>query len=65
MVRRITLMLHDPLTVSVQADIMFLFNEGHLVDFEREELSNLVRALFADSPLREKNLAIIAGLARP
>ena len=65
MVRRATLMLHDPLTISVQADIMFLFNEGHLVDFEREELSNLVRALFADSPLREKNLAIIAGLARP
>ena len=65
MVCRTNLMLHDPLIVRVQADIMFLFNEGHLVDFAREELSNLVRALFADSPLREKNLAIIAGLARP
>merc|ERR1711939_1136469 len=43
------------------ADIMFLFNEGHLVDFSASELSKLVRALFADSPLRRKNLESISA----
>lgn len=43
------------------ADIMFLFNEGHLIDFSANELSKLIRALFADSALRTKNLEIING----
>ncbi|KAL0953809.1 hypothetical protein HGRIS_004990 [Hohenbuehelia grisea] len=34
------------------ADITYLFEEGALVDFETEELVQLVRALFADTPLR-------------
>ncbi|CCM02541.1 uncharacterized protein FIBRA_04643 [Fibroporia radiculosa] len=34
------------------ADISYLFEEGALVDFEVDELVNLVRALFADTPLR-------------
>lgn len=43
-----------------QADIMYLFSEGHLVDFSSTELSKLVRALFADSQLRQRNLDTIA-----
>ncbi|EMD39295.1 hypothetical protein CERSUDRAFT_112943 [Gelatoporia subvermispora B] len=34
------------------ADISYLFEAGALVDFEIEELVKLVRALFADTPLR-------------
>ncbi|KZT67377.1 hypothetical protein DAEQUDRAFT_713635 [Daedalea quercina L-15889] len=34
------------------ADITYLFEEGALVDFEIDELVRLVRALFADTPLR-------------
>lgn len=34
------------------ADISYLFQEGALVDFEVDELAKLVRALFADTPLR-------------
>ncbi|KAK4053248.1 ribosome biogenesis protein ytm1 [Microbotryomycetes sp. JL221] len=42
------------------ADIMFLFDDGHLVDFEPQTIAKLVRALFADSPLREQNLLRIS-----
>ncbi|KAM0748203.1 hypothetical protein T439DRAFT_76171 [Meredithblackwellia eburnea MCA 4105] len=38
------------------ADILFLFDHRHLVDFSIEEIARLVRALFADSPTRAKNL---------
>lgn len=38
------------------ADLTYLFDEGALVDFEIEELVKLVRALFADTPLRAKTL---------
>ncbi|KAF9006117.1 hypothetical protein BDQ17DRAFT_1352779 [Cyathus striatus] len=34
------------------ADITYLFEEGALVDFDLDELVKLVRALFADTPLR-------------
>ncbi|KXN87429.1 hypothetical protein AN958_08860 [Leucoagaricus sp. SymC.cos] len=34
------------------ADISYLFEEGALVDFEIDELIRLVKALFADTPLR-------------
>jgi centromere/kinetochore protein ZW10 len=34
------------------ADIQYLFDDGALVDFEVEELAKLVRALFAETPLR-------------
>ncbi|KAI5474237.1 centromere/kinetochore protein ZW10 [Pseudohyphozyma bogoriensis] len=42
------------------ADILFLFNNGHLVDFSTAEISKLIRALFSDSPARQQNLAHIA-----
>jgi hypothetical protein len=35
---------------------MFLFSEGHLVDFSPVELVKLVRALFSDSELRARNI---------
>jgi centromere/kinetochore protein ZW10 len=38
------------------ADLTYLFEEGALVDFEVDELVKLVRALFADTPLRTKTL---------
>jgi protein transport protein DSL1/ZW10 len=38
------------------ADISYLFEEGALVDFEISELVNLVRALFADTPLRANTI---------
>jgi centromere/kinetochore protein ZW10 len=34
------------------ADISYLFQAGALIDFDVEELVKLVRALFADTPLR-------------
>lgn len=57
---RVKLMLSDAFCALLQADIMYLFNEGHLVDFSSTELSKLVRALFADSQLRQRNLETIA-----
>ena len=38
------------------ADITYLFEEGALVDFELDELVKLVRALFADTPLRANTI---------
>ncbi|KAG6381687.1 hypothetical protein JVT61DRAFT_288 [Boletus reticuloceps] len=38
------------------ADLTYLFEEGALVDFEIDELVVLVKALFADTPLRTKTL---------
>ncbi|EPQ56262.1 hypothetical protein GLOTRDRAFT_115586 [Gloeophyllum trabeum ATCC 11539] len=38
------------------ADITYLFEEGALVDFEIDELIKLVRALFADTPLRTNTI---------
>ena len=38
------------------ADVLFLFDNGHLVDFTPAEIAKLVRALFADSALRARNL---------
>ncbi|GAA5945607.1 hypothetical protein JCM1841_003914, partial [Sporobolomyces salmonicolor] len=38
------------------ADILFLFDHGHLVDFSPQEIVKLIRALFADSPLRNRNI---------
>ncbi|CAL1714224.1 unnamed protein product [Somion occarium] len=38
------------------ADISYLFEEGALVDFEIEELVKLVKALFADTPLRANTI---------
>ncbi|KAI0758621.1 Centromere/kinetochore Zw10-domain-containing protein [Irpex lacteus] len=37
-------------------DITYLFEEGALVDFTIEELVNLVRALFADTPARTNTI---------
>ncbi|KAH9951200.1 Centromere/kinetochore Zw10-domain-containing protein [Amylocystis lapponica] len=38
------------------ADISYLFEAGALVDFEIDELVKLVRALFADTPLRTRTI---------
>ncbi|GJE98094.1 hypothetical protein PsYK624_143160 [Phanerochaete sordida] len=38
------------------SDISYLFDEGALVDFEIGELVRLVRALFADTPLRANTI---------
>ncbi|TEB33183.1 hypothetical protein FA13DRAFT_1730944 [Coprinellus micaceus] len=38
------------------ADISYLFEQGALVDFQIEELVNLVRALFADTQLRTNTI---------
>jgi centromere/kinetochore protein ZW10 len=38
------------------ADISYLFDEGALVDFEIDELARLIKALFADSPLRTNTI---------
>ncbi|GAA5897511.1 hypothetical protein JCM6882_003504 [Rhodosporidiobolus microsporus] len=38
------------------ADIMFLFSEQHLLDFTPQEIAKLMRALFADSALRNRNI---------
>ncbi|GAA5824155.1 hypothetical protein JCM11251_001543 [Rhodosporidiobolus azoricus] len=38
------------------ADIMFLFSERHLLDFTPQEIAKLMRALFADSALRNRNI---------
>ncbi|GAA5969776.1 hypothetical protein JCM3765_003453 [Sporobolomyces pararoseus] len=44
------------------ADILFLFDHGHLVDFSPQEIVRLIRALFSDSPLRNRNVEkILAG----
>ncbi|KAG1770673.1 hypothetical protein EDD22DRAFT_977060 [Suillus occidentalis] len=43
------------------ADLTYLFQEGALVDFKVDELAKLVRALFADTPLRTKTLDKIMG----
>lgn len=44
------------------ADISYLFQEGALVDFKVEELVKLVRALFADTPLRTNTInKLISG----
>jgi centromere/kinetochore protein ZW10 len=43
------------------ADLTYLFEEGALVDFKVDELAKLVRALFADTPLRTKTLDKIMG----
>ena len=43
------------------ADISYLFEIGALVDFEVDELVSLVRALFADTPLRTSTINKFLG----
>ncbi|KAI8817988.1 Centromere/kinetochore Zw10-domain-containing protein [Fimicolochytrium jonesii] len=43
------------------ADIMGWFRNGELTSLERREIVGLVRALFADTPLRRANLEEIGG----
>ncbi|BGP32042.1 ribosome bioproteinsis protein ytm1 [Rhodotorula toruloides] len=47
------------------ADIMFLFDHSHLVDFSPQEIVKLIRALFADSPLRNQNIEKIITQGHP
>ncbi|KAJ7623164.1 hypothetical protein FB45DRAFT_752778 [Roridomyces roridus] len=42
-------------------DISYLFDSGALVDFEASELVRLVRALFADTPLRTTTINKLTG----
>lgn len=35
---------------------MYLFDEGTLVDFSKDEMIKLIRALFSDSATRQKNI---------
>ncbi|EJD47988.1 hypothetical protein AURDEDRAFT_183735 [Auricularia subglabra TFB-10046 SS5] len=42
-------------------DISYLYDEGALIDFETEELTKLIRALFADTPMRANAIAKING----
>jgi centromere/kinetochore protein ZW10 len=39
--------------VASLVDITYLFDTGALVDFTTEELVNVIKALFADSPKRD------------
>ena len=39
------------------ADISYLFEKRMLIDYEVDELVRLVRALFAETPLRENTIA--------
>jgi hypothetical protein len=41
------------------ATIMLHFDRGDLIDFSHDELKHLISALFADTPLRKKNLDLI------
>ena len=41
------------------ADVSYLFDEGTLIDFTVDELVGLIRALFADTPLRSNTIAKI------
>lgn len=43
------------------ADITYLFEMGALIDFEVDELIRLVRALFADTPLRTSTINKVLG----
>lgn len=43
------------------SSIMEHFRMGALCGFENKEIVHLVKALFSDTPLREKNLAEIEG----
>ncbi|BGP24613.1 ribosome bioproteinsis protein ytm1 [Rhodotorula toruloides] len=47
------------------ADIMFLFDHSHLVDFSPQEIVKLIRALFANSPLRNQNIEKIITQGHP
>lgn len=59
MVRRTVRSRLITISPCAQVDIMFLFDEGHLVDFTSTELIKLVRALFAESPNRAKAIETI------
>lgn len=43
------------------ATIMLHFERGDLEDFSRNELEHFICALFAETPLRKKNLVLIAS----
>jgi centromere/kinetochore protein ZW10 len=45
------------------SDIMSLFRQGRLSDFSSKELVNLIKALFAETPLRSKNLLEITSVS--
>ncbi|KAF8202281.1 hypothetical protein BJ912DRAFT_944331 [Pholiota molesta] len=43
------------------ADITYLFEQGALVDFQVDEIVNILRALFADTPLRTNTINKVLG----
>jgi len=44
------------LLIASMADISYLFEQGMLLDYKEEEIVKLLRALFADTPLRESTI---------
>jgi protein transport protein DSL1/ZW10 len=42
------------------ADISYLFEQGMLLDYKVEELVKLLKALFAETPLRENTIRKIS-----
>ncbi|KZT56886.1 hypothetical protein CALCODRAFT_496894 [Calocera cornea HHB12733] len=47
------------------ADITEFFTEGMLVDFDVQEIASLLRALFADTPLRAQTIDLVLGGQHP
>ncbi|KAG5517832.1 hypothetical protein PMAC_000286 [Pneumocystis sp. 'macacae'] len=40
-------------------DVMYLYNSGALIDFEKEEIISLLKTLFAETPCRTENISKI------
>lgn len=51
-------------TILLKADIMWMHQEGLLLEFSTHEIVGLIRALFSDSSLRAKNIDIITSSSR-
>ncbi|KAG4303819.1 hypothetical protein PORY_002782 [Pneumocystis oryctolagi] len=50
--------LIEILEASMQ-DVMYLYNSGALIDFEKEEIISLLKTLFAETPSRAENISKI------
>ncbi|CCJ30214.1 unnamed protein product, partial [Pneumocystis jirovecii] len=50
--------LAEILEASMQ-DVMYLYNSGALIDFDKEEIISLLKTLFAETPCRAENISKI------
>ncbi|KAG5438635.1 hypothetical protein PCANB_002741 [Pneumocystis canis] len=50
--------LIEILEASIQ-DVMYLYNSGALIDFDKEEIISLLKTLFAETPSRAENISKI------